>query len=225
MNEIGTLSEKSIHSYLKDYFEQDKNKHEIKILGYVADISNQSGIIEIQSKDFSKLRRKLDTYLVNGIKTRIVYPVSLVKYINWVDPVTHKILERRKSPSKSSIYDIFIELYRIRDRLRNPLLAFTVVTLETEEYKYLDGYGPNGKNHATKIDKIPAKVMELYNFSVNGGFEIFIPDTLPNGFTSSDFRKNAHCSLKAAQNTLLILSDLGICKRVGRDKRGYIYSR
>ena len=49
---IGTLSEKTLHSVLKNYFEPFSENHEIKIGNYVADIVGENGIIEIQTRQF-----------------------------------------------------------------------------------------------------------------------------------------------------------------------------
>lgn len=222
MKQIGTLNEKSIHSMLKSYFEEDSSKHEISINGYIADIFNNGIITEIQTKDFARLRNKLDAYTPD-YKVRVVYPVNLVKYINWVDPNTQEVLERRKSPCRTSSQDIFKELYKIREYLTNSDITFTVVLLQTEEYKYLDGYGKNNKNHATKIDKIPTSIIDEINFNIDGGYEKFIPYTLNTEFTSTDFSKAAHCNIDIARTTLLILYDLNIIDRVGKEGRKYLY--
>lgn len=62
---IGTLSEKTLHAVLKNYYEPDENKHEVAIDGYYADIFNDSGIIEIQTRQLNKLRDKLAVFLKN----------------------------------------------------------------------------------------------------------------------------------------------------------------
>lgn len=45
---IGLLGEKVLHAGLKFYFEPNSDFHEVKINGFVADICNAEGIIEIQ---------------------------------------------------------------------------------------------------------------------------------------------------------------------------------
>ena len=61
-NSIGTLSEKTLHAVLKQYFDGDESHHEIKVGSYVADIVNEKGIIEIQTRNFNKLRNKLERF-------------------------------------------------------------------------------------------------------------------------------------------------------------------
>ena len=58
---IGTLSEKTVHAILKNYYQPDEDKQEIPIENYVADIYAEGEIIEIQTRQFDKMRGKLQT--------------------------------------------------------------------------------------------------------------------------------------------------------------------
>ncbi len=59
---IGLLGEKVLHAGLKFYFEPNSDFHEVKINGFVADICNAEGIIEIQTRSLGKLKRKLEVF-------------------------------------------------------------------------------------------------------------------------------------------------------------------
>ena len=74
-NGIGTLNEHTLHGVLKNLFEPDTTKQEIKIGRYIADIADDNKIIEIQTRDFSKFRKKLQYFLDIGKEVRVVYPV------------------------------------------------------------------------------------------------------------------------------------------------------
>ena len=60
---IGTLSEKALHAALKSYYEPDFESREVKVGSFVADIVGENGIIEIQTRGFDRLGRKLDAFL------------------------------------------------------------------------------------------------------------------------------------------------------------------
>ena len=78
---IGTLSEKTLHAVLKMYYEPDEDNHEVAIDGYYADIYNEHGIIEIQTRQLNKLRDKLSVFL-NEYQVRVVYPMPYEKYLS-----------------------------------------------------------------------------------------------------------------------------------------------
>ena len=225
MNQIGTLSEKSIHSLVKDYIEPNKEYQEVKVGNYIADIKKDNVIYEIQTQQFKKLLGKINYYIKNNYKTIIVYPIAQNKYINWVEPSSMDIVERRKTPHKGVIQDMFKELYWIVDYLEHPLVELNIILLDAEEYKYLDGYGQNCKKRATKIDKVPTKVNEIIQIKSIKDLSKFIPNTLPENFTSKDFIKHSKCNKRWAGSGLKMLREKGIIQIVGKQGSSFIYKR
>ena len=110
---IGTLSEKTVHSVLKKFFEPEEDNHEVALEGYFADIYNENGVIEIQTRSFERLREKLAVFL-NHYPVTIVYPMPCNKWVFWVDEQTGEVSEPRKSPRHYTVYDAFTELYKIK---------------------------------------------------------------------------------------------------------------
>ena len=89
---IGTRNESPLHAALKLYFEPRRAFHEVPVDGYIVDIKNEAGIIEIQTRNFLKLKRKLAALLEHHTVT-LVYPVAAVKWVLWIDPDTGEIIE------------------------------------------------------------------------------------------------------------------------------------
>ena len=81
---IGTLSEKTVHAIFKDYYEPDEGHQEIPIENYVADIYKDGEIIEIQTRQFNRMRGKLQAFLPLYPVT-IVYPIPYEKWLIWID--------------------------------------------------------------------------------------------------------------------------------------------
>ena len=124
-NGIGTLSEKTVHAVLKNYYAPDETQHEIPVEGCVADIFNGKEIIEIQTRSFDRMRPKLERFLPLYPVT-IVYPIPYCKHVFWIDEETGEISGGRKSPLKGSPYLAFKELYRIKAYLQDPESALRV---------------------------------------------------------------------------------------------------
>ena len=155
---IGTLSEKALHAALKSYYEPDFESREVKVGGFVADIVGENGIIEIQTRGFDRLSRKLDVFL-EAARVTVVYPVVPKRGLCWVDPETGEIFEKRKSPKKGAAYDVFPELYKIKNQLMHPNFRLCIPLLEVTDYKYLDGYGKQKKLRATRGERIPEALL------------------------------------------------------------------
>jgi hypothetical protein len=223
-NGIGTISEKTVHSVLKSYMEPDPMLQEIKVCGFIADICNEQGIIEIQTKSFQKLRRKLIAYLEHYPVT-IVYPIHNIRQIRWINPQSGEISPPRKSPKTGRPYAIFPELYKIKYFLTSPNLRLQICMINVEEYRLLDGWSTDKKKGCTRCDCIPTDLVCEYLISSPEDYQLLIPKALNNEFSSKDYKKASGLSLSHAQTALNILHFVGAVDRVGKAGNAYIYSR
>lgn len=221
-NGIGTLSEKTIHAVLKSYYAVLPEFEEKKCAGFVADICNGFEIKEIQTRQFYKCRRKLDAFL-KDYEVTMVYPIAQRKTLRWIDPETGEISAPHKSPKKGTPYSIFTELYGIKDYLKSPQLHFLITLLEVEEYKYLDGYGPQKKIRAHRSDGIPGQILEEIYLNEPKDFLMFLPIALPEKFTSADLARTAGIPRALARTTLNILYYLEIVDRIGKKGNSNLY--
>lgn len=224
MNGIGTLSEKTVHSVLKSYYSPESINQEIKVGGFVADICNGHDIIEIQTRSFDRLRRKLEVFL-SYYPVTIVYPVPYLKWLRWVNPQTGEISAPRKSPKTGTPYSIFPELYKIKSFLTVPNLSLHIVMINMEEYRYLDGWSQDGKKGSTRCDRIPTELVEEIHIGCLKDYRLLIPDSLSDNFTSKDFKKATGLTIWDAQTALNILNYLGLAERIGKKGNSYLYRK
>ena len=223
-NGIGTLGEKTLHAVLKRYFEPDGAKHEIKVGSYVADIVTDEGIIEIQTRAFERLRKKLAAFLEIASVT-VVFPVASTKWLLWIDESTGEVTKKRKSPRKGSIYDAVHELYKIKPFLAHPNLRLCVVLIDIEEYRLLDGWSANKKKGSTRFDRVPVDIVDEIYFSATEDYCRFIPAEMKRQFTSRDLKASEKIYFRTSQDALNILNHLEVAKRVGKQGNLYVYER
>lgn len=221
-NGIGTLKEKSLHAVLKNYFEPHESNHEIKLGGYVADILGENGIIEIQTGNFDKLRKKLIAFL-EVTEVTVAYPIASTKWIYWIDENTGEISEKRKSPKKGKAFDAVYELYKIKDLLLNPNLHLVLVLLDLEEYRMLDGWSRDKKKGSSKLDKMPIDIVDEVHINSLCDYEKLVPFGLPKQFTSKELLKLTKTSPRVNQCGIGVLRELGIIKQVGKKGRAFLY--
>lgn len=220
---IGTLSERNVHAVLKKYFEPENDAQEVKIGNFVADIAGENGIIEIQTRGFYRLIKKLDCFL-EYTNVTVVYPIVARKYVCWTDKETGEIKERRRSPKKGSIYDAFDELVSIKYALQNPRFTFVAVMIEAEDIRLLDGYGKDKKKGSTKIDRVPTDIIDEYRFEVPYDYIMLIPPEIEGQFTSKELARAAGIKRELAAKTLNVLSYIGAVKKVGSKGRENLYT-
>ncbi len=221
---IGTLSEKTVHAVLKNYYAPDITHHEKKFAGFVADAYTGSEIFEIQTRNFNTLRRKLDAFLPL-CDVNIVYPVAHTKYLRYVDPPTGEVTAPRKSPKRGSPHAIFKELYRIKSYLTDKHLHIHIALLDVEEYRFLDGFSQNKHKGASKIDSLPLNLYEEITINSIDDYARLIPDNLPEQFTSKDFKKAARVNQPLANVSLNILNFVGAVTRVGKRGNLFVYEK
>ena len=219
---IGTLSEKTLHAILKNFYEPDEDKQEIPIDRFVADIYTGQEIIEIQTGQFNRMRDKLKCFL-QDFPVNIVYPVARERWLHWIDEETGEVSKGRKSPKKGSEYSVFVELYRIKMFLNDPNLKIKIVLLDMDEYKLLNGWGKQKKNNASKYDRIPNRFVEEICIERKEDYLQFIPYDLPEPFTVKEYAKVTKCGEKVAGVALNLLNYMEIVKRVGKKGNAFLY--
>lgn len=221
---IGTLGEKTIHAVLKNYFSPDTSCHEIKINNYYADIVNETGIIEIQTRNFDKLRRKLEVFLELKPVT-IVYPIPYIKWLRWVNQDTGEISSPRKSPKSGSPYMIAAELYKVKNYLLHPNLRIHILLINLEEYRFLNGWSKDKKKGSSRCDRIPTQLINEIIINNPQEYEKLIPPALIENFTTSDYKKASGLHQRDACTALNILNYVGVVHRTGKKGQAYLYSR
>ena len=221
-NGIGTYGEKLLHRTLKFYFEPDKSNHEVSCYGSVADIKNQDGITEIQTKSFVKLIPKLEKFLPEE-KVRVIYPVIENKLISRVDTETGECLPPRKSPRKGRISDALSEISMIRRFIPHPNLEIVVLTVDIIETRRLKGKIRVGRKKTEKIDAIPTALNFILTLSNSEDYRALLPEGLPSEFTSSEFERISKLKNVSAHGALSLFLQLGILSRERNGREAYRY--
>lgn len=221
-NGIGTLKEKTVHAVLKQFYDSDSTHQEIRIGGFVADIFREEEIIEIQTRSFNSMRKKLE-YFLQQYPVTIVYPIVQTKWLCWIDKETGEVSNRRKSPRRGKTYDAYYELYKIKQYLTHPNLRLCLVMIDAEEYRMLDGWSRDKKRGSTRYDRIPVRLVDEFLISGPEDYGCMIPDELPQQFTSADFAKKAGIPRSSAQTALNILTYINAVRRVGKKGNTILY--
>ena len=220
---IGTYSEGTLHAVLKNCYESDFGRQELKVGKYIADIVGQDGIIEIQTRQLFKMKDKLRAFLTVSDVT-VVYPVAVSRIIYWQNAETGEVSGKRKSPKHDNIFSAIEELYSLREFIDHPGFHFVALLISTEEYKYYKSNRFGKKINVRRIDRIPTDIIAEEIFYSRSDYSRIIPDGLPERFTSLDFSTCAGIPRSQAQSSLAFLYYIGLVRREGREKSGYIYA-
>ncbi len=219
---IGTLGEKTLHAAVKFYLEPDPALHEVPYLGFVADVKNGAGVIEIQTRSFERLRRKLAVFLEQGPVT-LVCPLPHVKYVLWLDPETGEVSHRRKSPKTGQPWHLLPELFRIGELLEHPNLTLLILLLDMEEYRNLDGWSRDRKRGSHRLERLPLSLHRELWLREKSDWQAMLPEGLPEEFTRQEFARLGRFSERQSGAALKVLCRMGLAEHSGMRGRAYLY--
>lgn len=215
---IGTYNESSLHASLKSHYEPDKRYHEVKYKGYIADIKNEQGIIEIQTGNFKAICEKIKTFTEEE-KVTVVYPCVRKKWVIWFDPLDGELSKKHRHNRTGTRYDAFEELYQIRNLLLLENLTVTILMIDIEDYRRLNIKGKNRKRGSVRYDRVPVEFGEEYRIAVQSDLKVFIPEGLGIEFTVKDFSTAAKIDRYLANTVVNTLEAAGAVELCGnRDK-------
>ena len=170
------------------------------------------------------MRNKLNYFLQNHNVT-IIYPVAHTKWISWLDMDTGELTPKRKSPKTGTFYQIIPELYKIKMFVNNPRLHFIISLIDVEETRYLNGWSHDKKRGSSRMDGIPVEIYDEVRIDTFADYRIFLPDTLPEQFTSKDLGKVAKIPQNKASTLLNILLETKVIHRIGKSGKSYLYQK
>jgi hypothetical protein len=221
---IGTLNEKPLHEALKKWYARPKDKFEVPVDGSVVDIVRGKLLIEIQTRNFSAIKRKLEKLLVNHI-VRLVYPIAQEKWIikqprNPKDKAT-----RRRSPKRGSYEDVFSELIRIPHLLAHPNFSLELLLIEEEEVRNYDGFRGWRRGYWVTDEHRLLQVVSSRTLKTPKDTAGFIPPGLAEPFTVKDLAKAISKTPGLARKMVYCLRSMDCIIQTGKRGNAILYSR
>lgn len=221
--QIGTLNEQPLHAALKAWLLEDGDGCEVPVDGYVIDIVRGDLLIEVQTRHFTALRRKLAA-LVAAHPVRLVYPIAREKWIVRLDADGAR-LGRRKSPKRGMLADLFAELVHLPALLAEPRFSLEVLLIQEEEFRRHDPKrGWRRRGWVTERRGLLA-VLERHRFEAPADLGALLPAELPEPFTTAHIAAGLGRPRRLAQQMAYTLRALGVIEAVGRQGQAVAYRR
>jgi hypothetical protein len=220
-NKIGTLAEKSLHAGIKTWYGRSGDAFEVNVDGFVIDIVRGEQLIEIQTRHFGAMKRKL-SHLLQHHPLLLLHPIPQEKWIVRQTAVG-KPISRRKSPKRGRVLDIFSELMRIPHLLNQPNLRVGVLLTQQEEIWRDDGQGSWRRKGWSLYDHTLLQVVEMHIFANPTALLQLLPSELPQPFTNKMLAQAAKVRLNLAQRITYTLARCGVVETVGKEGRANLY--
>ena len=219
---IGTLSEKGLHADLKDFLVRPGDKIECPVDGYVADILRDDQLIEIQTRNFGAMRKKL-THLLGYYPVHLVHPIAVERIIIWQDAEGNEN-KRKKSPRKGRPIDFFKELVYIRDLVMHPNLTFEILMTREEVIKRQDPKRKRWKGWYV-YDRRLVEVIDRIVLGSYSDFRNLLPGDLNPPFTNKELAQKLGCTPRHAGTITYTLKRMGVIREVGKRGNAILYAQ
>jgi hypothetical protein len=221
-NGVGTLKEMSLHAALKEWYARPGDRLEVPVDGYIVDIVRDDLLIEIQTSNFSALKRKLRA-LTESHRVRLVHPIAREKWLLKLSADRQTRLERRKSPKRGRLAHIFAELVRIPTLIESANFSLEVLLIQEEEVRCNDGKGSWRRKGWSIIDHRLLDVIESVRFDEPADFARFLANELPAAFTTKELAKSIGCRRRIAQQAAYCLRKMDVIEKIGKRGNAYLY--
>jgi len=208
------MTEYSLHSEIKDWYKISGDELEVKVEEFIVDILRGKLLIEIQTRNFSAVKKKLVKLLLNH-QVRLVYPIAKLKWID-NESRTGQFMGRRKSPKKGKVLDIFYELVYTPSLIKDRNFSLEVLLIEEEELRCNDGRGSWKRRGATVKDRKLMQVFDSVVFEDSRDFLKFLPKELDGCFTNRVLALRLGISINLAQKITYCLRKMGLVSIAGK---------
>ena len=212
------MNEFSLHSEIKKWYSLPGDKFEVRLGNYIVDILRGDLIIEVQTKNFSVIRAKLET-LIKNYKVRLVYPLPEQKRITHISK-DNTVTSQRKSPRKGRLTDLFRELVMIPQMIGEDNFSMEILFIDEEEVRCEDGKGSWRRRGASIKDRKLMAVNDRVLFGKKTDFLKVLPNGLNRVFTNRELANLSKISIRTARQITYCLRKSGliqITERKGRE--------
>jgi hypothetical protein len=214
------MTETSLHSILKDWYSLANDKVEVKVDGFVVDIVRDDLLIEIQTKNFYAIKKKLWS-LVKNHNIRLVHPIAKRKWI--IRELYNNVISRRKSPKKGQLIDLFDELIRIPHIIAEDNFSLEILMIEEEEVRINDRKGSWRRRGESVLDRKLLEVISRIEFKNKTDFLRFIPDSLKEPFSNKTLAKEASIPIRKSRKITYCLKKMNVIREIGKNRNELLF--
>ena len=219
---FSTYNEKSLHADLKAWHAQPGDEIEVPVDGYVIDIVRGNLLIEIQTRNFSALKLKLDR-LVENHPVRLVYPIAREKWLVRLAEDGQTSLGRRKSPKRGSYLQIFEELVSFPGLMAEDNFELELLLIREEEVRWRSYKRRWRRQGWVTIERRLLEVVDQQVIETPEDLVALLPPLPDRPFTTSDLARIIEGPRRLAQKVAYCLREMGAIQAEGKQGNAILY--
>lgn len=212
--------ETTLHRQLKEEFCDPGAQIEVKLGNYRIDVVCGKRLIEIQRSSLSSIRDKISKLLDQGYTVDVVKPLVVRKRLIKLSRKGGKVVDRRWSPRRGSILDLFDELIYFTRVFPHPNLTLIAPMIQIEEIRY-PGHGRRRRKRQGDFIVHDRQIIELEDacfFRTVLDLHGLMPKELPGTFDTKQLSQCLGVPRDQAQKIAYVMRKTGAAVEIG--KRG-----
>jgi hypothetical protein len=224
---IGVLNEQPLHAALKRWYARPDGRTEVAVDGFVIDVARgrrgfaRDLLIEIQVGNFSSIKRKV-RQLTEHHALRLVYPIPREKWLLKMPKREGGEVERRKSPKRGRVEEMFKELVSFPALLSRDTFSLEVVFTREEELRHYDPDEWRNRGWVTDERRL-LEVVDRRLFEGPTDALTVLPEGLEEPFTTADLAETMDGPRWLAQKMAYCLRKMGGIVQIGKRGRSKLY--
>jgi hypothetical protein len=218
--------ETSLHRQLKAHYAQDPSQTEVVLENYRIDAIRGGRLIEIQHGSLGAIRDKIADLLENHLVT-VVKPIVALKHLVKLDERGGQVVDRRRSPKRGTLLDVFDELVYFTRVFPHRRLRLEVALVEVEELRY-PGHGKRRRRREKDFqveDQRLVEIIQTLPIRTLADLRRMLPAGLPSHFHTGHLAEGLGVRRPVAQKMAYCLRETGAIHRVGKQGNAVLYSR
>lgn len=218
--------ETSLHRELKSIYAGTPENTEVVFGRYRIDAIRNNELIEIQHGSLSAIRNKISA-LVKQHPVRVVKPIIQRKRLIKRAGKGRPVVDRRLSPKRGSILDVFHELVYFCRVFPHRNLTLEVPLVEVEEWRF-PGHGKRRRrrerDHQVE-DQHLVHVGDVYEFKTANDLVRLMPRRLPKPFDTKQLADGLQVDRWFAQRIAYCLREMNGFRTVGKAGNALLYEK
>lgn len=218
--------ETSLHRDLKHIYAGSDGEVEVALDSYRIDVMRGGELIEIQHGSLAAIRDKIRRLLAKH-KLRVVKPIIAEKILVKQKRRGGKIVDRRRSPKRGDLLDLFDDLVYFTRVFPHENLVLEVPLIKIEELRY-PGHGRRRRRRKGDFqieDQRLININESVELRTTNDLLEMLPDSLPTPFDTAQLAEAMDISRWFAQRIAYCLRETGATNQVGKRGNSILYRR
>lgn len=216
--------ETSLHRQLKELYAQPGAELEAKLGAYRIDVLTDEAVIEIQHSGLASIRDKVRE-LLKSRKVVVVKPIVASKRIIKRARKGGRVVDRRMSPKRGGVFDLFDELVHFTRVFPHHNLTLEAPLVAIEEWRY-PGHGRRRRrrerDHVVEDQKL-IEVQGAFRLATAADLAGLIDAKLPQPFHTGHLAEALSIDRWVAQRIAYCLRKTGAAREVGKLGNALLY--